>query len=267
MKQDVSEPKGAPTFETNATTIGIVPAIYDDKHREHESSGDFLLNHVEQLGYRAMIVPVPPVRTIGDGAEMIRDWLRSQDRRTILMSLSIGSAEAKLALQPSGMTSDFDRLAAWVNITGPMTGSPLINSLERKRICWFLLNGLMRLRGRKPSMLKDLKYGPDTILWAPLTPPRDLPIYHLMGFPLPRHFPAAITSSGEKFWWKMVKWLQLSDYGPHEGVGVLASLLREPGLIYPVWGVPHWLGPRWNILPIISRILEHIQHQEVKKIS
>src|SRR5262249_18978384 len=149
------------------------------------------------------------------------------------------------------------------NITGPLRGSPLINLLMQNRLRWTAIRFLMWLRGRRPSLFTDFRYGSDAPLWEPLSPPPQLEIYHVMAFPLERHFPLAVTSFVEKKWWRIVDKLQMRKYGPHEGVTVLGDLLLEPGTIYPVWGVPHWIGPGWSIHPLLARLLMWIERQPV----
>jgi hypothetical protein len=52
--------------------------------------------------------------------------------------------------------------------------------------------------------------------------------------------------------------VKLDRYGPHEGAALLSDLLDEPGEVYPVWGVPHWIGPPWNMEDRLKRAIHYI---------
>jgi hypothetical protein len=263
MSQPAGESPVSAEF-ARSTVIAIAPALYNNKDRGHESSGDFLKAIVERLGFRAVHVPVPESRSLRDGAAIIRQWLREQTDPFVLFSLSFGSAEVKLALRERDPGEQFPACRAWVNVSGPMKGSAMFNLLKANRLRWWLIRFVLWLRRSDVAVFHDFAYGPGTTLWPSLDRPHTLPIYHLLGFPLQRHFPMAISRPSERLWWRAINRLRLSTYGPHDGVAVLGDFPEEPGLIDPIWGAPHWLSPPWDMDRLTARVLAWIEQQQIR---
>src|SRR5205814_7676611 len=79
------------------------------------------------LGAQTAVIPLPNLGTLHNNAQQIREWLSQRDdERIILVSLSKGSADVRAALaEPAA----FARAVAWVNVSGALDGSPLVDWL------------------------------------------------------------------------------------------------------------------------------------------
>jgi hypothetical protein len=247
-----------PAAPSTRSTVVVVPPLYDEQHMDYASSGRFVTEAAAKLGFDSHWLPVPSLRSLADGSRQVRDYLRQQREPVILVSLSRSSADVKQAL--AQLTDDEQRrsIRAWLSLTGIPKGSPLINAVcagpWRKR---FFFN-LLRRRKQDPQMFLDLLHGPGTPLWPPTRLAPGLLAVHVSAFPLRRHFAPAVSNNGEKWWLRLIKGMKLDRYGPHEGAGLLSDLLNEPGEIYPVWGVPHWIGAPWGMETLLPRALDYL---------
>lgn len=243
------------------STVVVVPPLYSEDHMDYPSSGMFVIRLAERLGFPTHWLPVPSMRTLAHGSGMVRDYLRRQSQPVILVSLSRSSSDVKMALAELSAEEQRRTIRAWLSVTGMLKGSPFINCLQDRWLTWTGFKLALWWQKIELQVFLDLLYGPGTPLWAPAQLADGVPAYHLQAFPLLRHYPPAITNKGERIWFRMARRLKVDRYGPHESAVALSDVLDEPGQVYPVWGVPHWIGPPWNIDQLLTRALQHIDLQ------
>jgi hypothetical protein len=124
--------------------VAIVPG---GCHEESADSRDALqMVHAEmaRLGLPAEIVPVRSFGLLPEQASLVAAWLETRrEAEMIVVSLSKGSAEVKLALKR--YPGAFRRVCAWVNISGLVYGSEWIRWLLDRTVsrwsarawCWY----------------------------------------------------------------------------------------------------------------------------------
>ena len=227
-------PASAPA--ATPTTVLIVPGAFYRKSPHSGADGRVIREEAERLGHETELLPLTDFGQPRANARILRDWLERDGRESIiLVSMSKGGAEVRIALDEPGAPETFRRVAFWINLSGLLHGSALVGWLfaRRWRVLWFRL--LFWLRGFEFSALPELARGPGTLLGAPLRLPEHLRTIHVVGFPLARHLSTALARRCHR---------RVESLGPSDGAGLMLSDVNElPGLIFPIWGTDHYLRP------------------------
>jgi hypothetical protein len=230
--------------------VAIVPG---GCHEESADSRDALqMVHAEmaRLGLPAEIVPVRSFGLLPEQASLVAAWLETRrEAEMIVVSLSKGSAEVKLALKR--YPGAFRRVCAWVNISGLVYGSEWIRWLLDRTVsrwsarawCWYW---------RYPfAALEQLRRGPSSLLDFDLSTPAHMQTIHIIGLPLAHRLSHPYTRRS---------FFRLTPLGPNDGMGIMAGDVgRYQGLIYPVWNADHFLRARGlNVQTFVGRVLQYL---------
>jgi hypothetical protein len=241
------EASGRPPFR-----IGIVPGAFFREYPAAGGDGRTLLAEFERLGIHAEVIPLPSFRRLAEGAERICQWLRrNRDQRVVLVSLSKGGGETKLALAQEPEL--FENVSAWVTLSGILEGTPLVNWLYSQRLRYVAVRGLFWWHRYPIAGLEDLRHGAATLLAAPLQLPPRLRAVHVVGFPFSDSFSTPWGKRGHA---------RIARLGPNDGGGILlADAIARPGLMYPVWGADHYLRPGWDIHRLVVRLIRYFEQE------
>lgn len=231
-----------------AMTVAVVPGAFYVEHPETGADGRVIVEQAQALGCRTARVPLRSFGTPSENARLLSAWLADQpEQPLVLVSLSKGGAEVKLALQEANAAQTFRHVVAWINISGLVRGTAIVNWLLRSRWRTALVRLLFWWRGRPYEALRQLEYDTGGPLDAELCLPAGMLVIHLFGFPLANSLSRPLAQRGHR---------RLTPLGPNDGgANVLADLIGLPGLIYPVWGADHYLRPNWDVNALISRLL------------
>lgn len=237
------------TATLDADLIGVVPGAFHREHRHTGADGARVIAIAQQMGCEARVIPTASFGGLDQGARTIVEWLRMHRRRRIvLLSLSKGGAEVKRALSLPEAADTFADVSAWISLSGMVAGTPLVDWLRRRWLRWSGVRAWLWWKGHGMQAMTDLRRAPDeppASGW-PGVPPH-LRMVHVYGCPLQRHLVHP---------WATRAYARLSPLGPNDGGGILLSdLAGLPGIVYPVWGVDHYLTPRWDIVPLLRRII------------
>jgi hypothetical protein len=194
---------------------------------------------------------LPNLAPLRQNARQICGWLRRcSAERVILVSLSKGSADVKAALAEPDAGSAFAQVVAWVNVSGALDGSPLVD--------WFLAGSLrshwtrflLWIRRHDAAAIRELAHRPG----IPVMLPAHMRLIHVVGFPERKNLSSAFALRCHR---------RLEDLGPNDGAGLLlADALSWPGVVYPVWGADHYLRGRSAVArQVLSYIAETIRVQ------
>jgi hypothetical protein len=227
-------------------TVVIVPGAFYQEFPHTGADGGPVRTEAERLGFATDLVPLVSFGPLQVNARRICDWLaRDQRKNLVLVSLSKGGADVKLALEEPCGAEAFRKVAFWVNISGLLQGTPLVGWLfsNRLRMLWIRL--LFWWRGYDFSVIPELARGPGTPLDRELCLPDHLRAIHVVGFPLARQLSNRLARRCYR---------RVQALGPNDGAGiVLADLCRLPGVVYPVWGADHYLRPAGRDVREIAR--------------
>jgi hypothetical protein len=246
-----------PPVEAAPSTVlvAIVPGAFHVEFPHTGADGRLVRDEAEQFGWDTELVPFPSLGSLAGNAQILTDWLLDrQERSIVLVSLSKGGADVKTALSRPEADCAFRHVKAWVNLSGLLNGTPLVNWIfaSRFRTAWFRF--LFWMRGYDFGVVPELAYGPGTPLGGELSAPPHMRVIHVVGFPLKRH----LSNRLARRCFRRVRHL-----GPNDGAGILLSdVCRLPGLVYPVWGADHYLRPAGTDARLVARrILHYVAHE------
>ena len=234
-------------------TVVVVPGAFYREHPESGADGGFVLEQARRLGCKTALVPFDSFGTLKHNVQFLCDWLRRQPTGPlILVSLSKAGAEVRLALAEPGA---FRNVIAWVNVSGLVRGTPMVNWLLRHPARALLIRLMFWWKSYAWTGVKELEWGPTGTLAGEFHVPADLLVVHLFGFPLARHLSRPLARRGHR---------RLTPLGPNDGgANLLADLVGLPGLIYPVWGADHYLQPAWDIQALLRRVICYIVRERI----
>ena len=228
--------------------IGVVPGAFHGQHKHTGADGVRIVEIVRGLAERIEIVPVTSFGALQENAGVILDWLEARRGKTILLtSLSKGGADLKTALASPRAAAAFAGVVSWVSFSGILEGTPLVAWLRARRLRSTAFGLLIRLQGHRSAVIDELRRGPDSPLsrWPAL--PQHLRVVHVSGCPLSVHL---------RHRWAPRGYERVLPLGPNDGGGVLlGDLAGRPGVVFPIWGVDHYLQPSWDAAPLLRAVV------------
>jgi hypothetical protein len=232
-------------------TVAVVPGAFYIEDRRSGADGEHVLGAVRHLGGRAERVPLRSFGRLEENAAILLEWLgRRPQEKVVLVSLSKGGAEVKLALASPGAGEALRNVLGWISLSGLYHGTPLVSWLLRQRWRLPLIRLLFWLRGYDFGALRQLERRPGGLLDFELRPPEHLRIIHVIGFPLVQHLSCPLAVRGHR---------RIGPLGPNDGGPILlADVHNLPGVVYPVWGADHYLRPAWDIRRLVPRLLQEV---------
>lgn len=227
----------------NAMVV-IVPGAFYRTHRWTGADGSVIRSEAERFGARTDIIPLPNLGTLDQNARQIHEWLNHHNNeRIILVSLSKGSADVKRALAEPDV---FANVVAWVNVSGALNGTPLVDWLFSGTLRSYWTRFLLWLRRHDIDAIRELSHNP-----SPFRLPAHMQAIHVIGFPEQKDLTSALARRCHR---------RLAHLGPNDGMGLLlADALRWPGIIYPVWGADHYLCERHDLIRQVLGFLSEVE--------
>lgn len=246
--------KPAPAAGSKAWNRGAVLAIVPGaSYKENPSSGAdgrLVREQAERLGIPTELVPLTTTGSVRQNARILCDWLAAQpERPVILASLSKGGADVKVALAEADAERAFRNVVGWINLCGPLDGSPIADWILSWNPGALLVRLYYRLRGESSGFLRDLRYRSGGPLDSPLRLPSHIRLISIVGFPLREHLTRRISRRSHA---------RLAAFGPNDGGLMLADICALPGLLYPIWGADHYLQPQRDVNVLVRAILQYL---------
>jgi len=228
------------------------PALYLERP-DLGGDGRLVRDVAERCGWTTDLIPLASVGSATENARRICDWLaRHSGERMILVSLSKGGADLKIAFRHASSSTLFRNVAAWVNVCGPLDGSRMANWILTSRFRIWLLRLQYRLQKRDFQFVTDLRHGSGSPLNFCPSVPSEMKIISLVGFPLRQH----LTTPFSRFCHRT-----LAAHGPNDGTISLSDLPAWPGKIYPAWGMDHYFRPEKVARELIAALLQSLNEE------
>jgi hypothetical protein len=230
--------------------LAIAPGAFYREHPETGADGQSLCRMAASLGCRTYVIPLQSLGTCAVNGRIICDWLRnSTEENIILCSLSKGGADVKRALAEPDAAEAFRKVAAWLDVGGIMSGSPMATWVLKRPWLAMIYRMLFWWRGQDFRFVEDIARRTGSSLDFPLVAPPHIRIIHVLGFPLARH----IRRRQTRRWHR-----RLACHGPNDGATILADACGLPGLIFPVWGADHYLDAVHTPEQLLSALLRYL---------
>ena len=186
-----------------------------------------------RLGLRTSTIPTLSLGRPTRNAEIICDWLgRHSSSPVVLVSLSKGATDVKMALTHRKAEAAFRHVIAWINVGGLLSGSPMVGwMLDR---WWATCLGRISFwaHQRDYELVREMDPRPGGQLDFALKVPNHMNCIHVAAFPLKQH----VLNPRARLWHR-----RLTPEGPNDGLMLLSDLCGVPGYILPVWGVDHYM--------------------------
>lgn len=219
-----------PRQATSAPLLVIVPGMFYREYPEIGADGRLLTEIAAQYTIDTTVVPTRSLGSVAENVEILHEFLRELGGRPYcLISMSRGSAEVKLLMQVYSDAQYFDHLQSWISLCGITSGTPLHQGIYANRVLAAMHRMFARVNGINPQLGAELCR--NNANWQPTQCPPSVKLINIIAVPLSWH----ITGSA------MRRYRRIRHLGPSDGVVLLGDYLREPGLIYPVWGVDHFV--------------------------
>ena len=250
-----AEPESEVCVEAPPRVV-VMPGAFHREYPQTGADGGRVGEIARELGWPVDRVAVPSLAPMAANAQRLVDHLASlSDEPVILVSLSKGGADVRTALDRPHAAQEMRNVRAWLNISGMVCGTPLVQWLGSHPLRCLGVRLLLRLRRQRFADIKELAHGERSHLCRPLVLPRHMRVIHVVGFPLVGHLSNDWARRGHA---------RLAPLGPNDGGGVLLSdFVDLPGSVYPVWGADHYLNPPWNVTPLLRRLLVEAARMEV----
>ena len=215
---------------SDAPLLIIVPGMFYREYPDIGADGSLIAGIAERFGLDVLRVPTSSLGSITENLEVLHTFLaREAKREFCLVSMSRGSAEVKWLLQRYPDAPYLDNLRTWISICGILSGTPLHEHIYSNRVFRTLHRGLARINRINPELGEELLRSRDH--WAATRIPPQATQVNVIAVPLSWH----VTGSAIR------RYRRICHLGPTDGVVLLTDYLDEPGMIYPVWGVDHFL--------------------------
>jgi hypothetical protein len=225
--------------------------------QKSQQAGALMMDAAKKLGLQPFVVPLDPRGDLNSNARVVCDTLTQRsEERIILVSISKGSADLKVAFAQRDAPVVFRRVVAWINACGLLDGTLVVNTLldqrnpqiEAQILNWFRRRGESYVQHVIEAM-RECGHGPGRPLDFPLAIPPHVSAYHVAAFPLERHF----LYDHARFLNQI-----LLQFGPNDGFALLADLLNKPGIVFPIWGSDHYIDQSVNLERLVRALLRVI---------
>jgi len=227
--------------------VVIVPGALYVERPDMGGDGRLIREVAARLGLQSDLIALASFGSVTENAGLIRVWLKEHAaERVILVSLSKGGADLKLATAASDAPDLFRNVVAWINVCGPLSGSRMANWILESRLRSGFFRWKFRWQKRDFRFVADLEHGAGAPLSFRLRVPATIRMVSMIGFPLRRHMSTTFSRFCHR---------TLACAGPNDGTTLLSDLNEVPGEIYPVWGMDHYFRPEERARNLVGAIL------------
>jgi hypothetical protein len=236
-----------------ALKLVIVPGAFYEQVPRSGADGHVVREQALRLGWPVDTIPIGGSSSVRTNARQICDWLgRQEDGPLVLVSISKGGSDLKMALREPDAAHAFRHVHAWINLCGILDGTPLADWLCSWQIEALANRLYFRALGAKVDFVRELRRGPGEPLDAVLQLPPQLRLISIVGFPQRAHMSNGMSRRCFD---------RVAAHGPTDGVIVLADVCAQPGLMYPVWGADHLLRTGTDWQELLGAVLTYLARE------
>ena len=214
----------------------------------------------ESAGCRSYEVETEPTEDLRANGRIVCEALaKCQEQKIVLMSVSKGSADVKMALRADNGGRAFRNVVAWIDVCGLANGTPVVNPLATACSQELKEQIVQMFRNRDPAIVRgclavahELGYGKGFPLHDPVDTPSHIMRLNVVGFPTRRHLANDVSRA---------LYESASRFGPSDGYGVLREMVTNPGDVYPIWGTDHYFHNGIDVQRLAATLLAYVAEQ------
>lgn len=228
----------------------IVPGALYVERPALGSGGEIVREAAAELGLSCGLVPVASRGSVQENATLLAEWLEQHgEEKLVLVSVSKGGPDLKLALARPDASRLFRNVVAWINHSGPLDGSPAADWIPANRLRSWAMRLQYRIQRRDFGFVTDMCRAAGSPLHEPLRLPPHLRLISVLGFPLRAH----LTTPLGRFAHSVI-----ARQGPSDGTVLLPDACAWPGEILPVWGADHYFQPAARVRRLFVALLREL---------
>ena len=237
--------KRSPAACPRPVTLAFCPGAYYREITKNGADGRILREAAEPYVYQTILVPTGSSATAATNGSFLCNWLceRPAGECIVLASLSKGASDIKAALAHPMAEIAFCNVRGWINVSGVLSGLPILNWLLRRPLMTAAYRVLFWCRGMNFRVIPSLRWGEGEDLDFPLRLPAHMRMLTVIGFPLGRHVGHPLLRKNRR---------RMAPWGPNDGLMLLWDSCRLPGAVYPVWGADHFMRPDGDSRPLAA---------------
>lgn len=228
----------------------VVPGAFHVEHPRFHGDGKLIHDAASALGVESRTIPCPGGGSLATNSKLIARELASAGRDpVVLVSLSKGAADVRAVAERPDAAELFANVKAWLDISGIAFGTPIATRIAGSRPLSLLARGVCWWRGHEFQLVRDLAVTPDRPFTHARRAAPHLRIVHVVGFPLTHHLSTPLARKHHR---------RMSAHGPNDACTMLAPIAHDAGETIPVWGVDHYMQPRWDIRDLAAALISHV---------
>jgi hypothetical protein len=240
-----------PDYSKKNILFAIAPGMFYKDNTEADADGKMIRGIIRTMGIADTVIPTLQTGTVEENGTIICEFIKAnQDRSTIIIgSASKGSGDFKMAIAQCGNEPYFSKVSGWFNFGGLTKGSLVMNAMmehwlysrEGKLYFWW--------HNYNWKGLESLRAGADAPLGGEMVFPKGLIVVNIVGVPMSQ----VVTERGKPFY------NYLSQFGPNEGLTLLADGYIPGTPLFPSWRNDHYFRvpmPEERMKAFITYIVE-----------
>jgi hypothetical protein len=229
--------------------VVLIPGLLYKQFPETGADGTALRDIADAMAIPFLTIPLDGTEGLEASAATIGEWLQFRvppAKAIVLVSLSKGSAEVMHAIARCDSRPAFQRVIAWISVSGLPLGTPSMELIMRNPLRRAFLSAYCLLRGWKLGPIREvLAHRP----WQAGMLPPHMMLIQVVAFPLREHLKDRPSRRLHR---------QLARFGPSDGYALLEELARLPGYLYPVWGADHYLRGMDELPARLAKVLAFV---------
>ena len=252
-KKELEFIKTIPDYNKENVLLAIVPGMFYKDNPNVGADGKKIRDIAKSIGLQEDLIPVKQTGTLQENADIICNYVKNRNdvKGIILASVSKGSSDVKIALKKCGKESYFKKVRAWYNIGGLNKGTKGVKVVtddfwkrnEGRFYFWthgYNWQGFLDMSSEEGKPLSEDLQKPEHIL-----------LVNIIGTPLFRH----VSKRAKPFY------LHLVQYGPNDGITLLADSYIPGSVTYCSWRNDHYF--LWPIaVQRIQAIFSYIMQKQ-----
>jgi hypothetical protein len=238
-------PPSAPERQTSHPMVLFAPGF---RYRSNPENGaDFAVQreHLTSLGIPNHLIETDEGGSVEENASLLAAELRRRkDDRFMLVSASKAGPEVALALGRLLEPEEARSIAAWINIGGLLAGTPLADQAMKGPRRW-LSRIIVWWMDMELETVRSLRTSESRRRLSSLRLPPDLAIVNVV----------AATLSGDVSKRATGRYRKLREFGPNDGLGLLADQILPGSRTVLLFGEDHFFArhePRTMALALLA---------------